>query len=425
MKRGFTLIELLVVIAIIAILAAILFPVFAKAREKARQTKCISNQRQIALAVQMYAQENNEILPQSSTFWSSIGVPTAVFACPSKKTLQNGYVFPDVWGGKSLGEMPSAESCVIVADGEMKSSSLIAGAQQNVAYIDQMDYDLRHDKNYIVGCADGHVQMLSAIGGPLLPTAVPSNNYGAIYDINAQNYADGASITTLKSAISGNLWGIGTWGPPSDRDSRFLQGTGTSTLVKYDPAFRYNSTLNIAGGSYYLNNISCPNYDSGGFTSFVVYKGAATFTDATFWGWTYMAPNLVPGIKSGKPADVIVGFSGDPAGRDDELYTGGKVFNDTNIHILATVHQNTYYSGLYKMYGDGAVLSMSTGAIGAANAHPAMYGDYRGPFLSNRDGSNAFVGKVAYAFLVGYRMSDSEVLNLMTAMKYKYGITTF
>jgi prepilin-type N-terminal cleavage/methylation domain-containing protein len=65
-RRGFTLIELLVVIAIIAILAAILFPVFAKAREKARQTKCTSNQRQIALAVQMYTQDNNETLPLAS-----------------------------------------------------------------------------------------------------------------------------------------------------------------------------------------------------------------------------------------------------------------------------------------------------------------------------------------------------------------------
>jgi len=53
--HGFTLIELLVVIAIIAILAAILFPVFSKAREKARQTQCINNQKQIATAVLMYA----------------------------------------------------------------------------------------------------------------------------------------------------------------------------------------------------------------------------------------------------------------------------------------------------------------------------------------------------------------------------------
>jgi prepilin-type N-terminal cleavage/methylation domain-containing protein/prepilin-type processing-associated H-X9-DG protein len=59
-RRGFTLIELLVVIAIIAILAAILFPVFAQAREKANQTACISNLKQLALGCMMYAQDYDE-----------------------------------------------------------------------------------------------------------------------------------------------------------------------------------------------------------------------------------------------------------------------------------------------------------------------------------------------------------------------------
>jgi len=60
MRRGFTLIELLVVIAIIAILAAILFPVFAKAREKARQSSCLSNIKQITLGALQYAQDYDE-----------------------------------------------------------------------------------------------------------------------------------------------------------------------------------------------------------------------------------------------------------------------------------------------------------------------------------------------------------------------------
>jgi prepilin-type N-terminal cleavage/methylation domain-containing protein/prepilin-type processing-associated H-X9-DG protein len=62
-RPAFTLIELLVVIAIIAILAAILFPVFAQAREKARQTTCLSNLRQVGLGLQMYAQDYDEVLP--------------------------------------------------------------------------------------------------------------------------------------------------------------------------------------------------------------------------------------------------------------------------------------------------------------------------------------------------------------------------
>ncbi len=80
-RSGFTLIELLVVIAIIAILAAILFPVFASAREKARQTTCASNEKQIAMAMLMYATDFDEYLPQdrpdyvdTSHYWSWDGV---------------------------------------------------------------------------------------------------------------------------------------------------------------------------------------------------------------------------------------------------------------------------------------------------------------------------------------------------------------
>jgi prepilin-type N-terminal cleavage/methylation domain-containing protein/prepilin-type processing-associated H-X9-DG protein len=62
-SKGFTLIELLVVIAIIALLAAILFPVFAQARESARQTTCLSNMRQVGIAVRMYVQDYDETWP--------------------------------------------------------------------------------------------------------------------------------------------------------------------------------------------------------------------------------------------------------------------------------------------------------------------------------------------------------------------------
>ena len=65
MKKAFTLIELLVVIAIIAILAAILFPVFAQAREKARQTSCLSNLKQIGLGLMMYTQDYDETYPMN------------------------------------------------------------------------------------------------------------------------------------------------------------------------------------------------------------------------------------------------------------------------------------------------------------------------------------------------------------------------
>jgi prepilin-type N-terminal cleavage/methylation domain-containing protein len=96
--RGFTLIELLVVIAIIAILAAILFPVFAQAREKARQASCFSNMKNLGLAVTIYAQDYDESLPmwhwarrsqpQPLIWYHAIKPYTknlGVFVCPSDK----------------------------------------------------------------------------------------------------------------------------------------------------------------------------------------------------------------------------------------------------------------------------------------------------------------------------------------------------
>ena len=89
-KRGFTLIELLVVIAIIAILAAILFPVFQKVRENARRSSCQSNEKQLALGVIQYVQDSDEAYPTESTPWQSSWIcivqpyikSYGVFKCP-------------------------------------------------------------------------------------------------------------------------------------------------------------------------------------------------------------------------------------------------------------------------------------------------------------------------------------------------------
>ncbi len=96
-RKGFTLIELLVVIAIIAILAAILFPVFAQAREKARATSCLSNLKQLGLGLIQYNQDNDEAFPRSQANtegWAEPIFPyvktAAVYKCPDDPSPQGG-----------------------------------------------------------------------------------------------------------------------------------------------------------------------------------------------------------------------------------------------------------------------------------------------------------------------------------------------
>jgi len=123
-RRAFTLIELLVVIGIIAVLSAILFPVFAQVREKARAISCLSNEKQIGLAAMQYIQDNDETYPfdqyydanNKQTTWQDMFMPYirqansgAVWSCPSFPTHQTVQIKPSYssapdgdtpWSGK-------------------------------------------------------------------------------------------------------------------------------------------------------------------------------------------------------------------------------------------------------------------------------------------------------------------------------------
>jgi prepilin-type N-terminal cleavage/methylation domain-containing protein/prepilin-type processing-associated H-X9-DG protein len=107
MRRGFTLIELLVVIAIIAVLAGILVPVLSSTREKARETSCSANLKQIVLAAKQYAQDYDESTPDNWWYYSPPNYATwmealnpyikntQVFICPSAPTSATAYGYPD------------------------------------------------------------------------------------------------------------------------------------------------------------------------------------------------------------------------------------------------------------------------------------------------------------------------------------------
>ncbi len=132
-RRGFTLIELLVVIAIIAILAAILFPVFAKAREKARQSSCLSNVKQVMLAFMQYKQDYDEKWPLmfwsgTTSRWEPFNVwwggeiqpyvkNSQIFICPSKSSdTICSYIYNIYLSGLADGTIPDPAQRIAIGD---------------------------------------------------------------------------------------------------------------------------------------------------------------------------------------------------------------------------------------------------------------------------------------------------------------------
>ncbi|MBU0610244.1 MAG: DUF1559 domain-containing protein, partial [Armatimonadetes bacterium] len=151
MRKGFTLIELLVVIAIIAILASILFPVFARAREKARQTSCLANVKQLVLGCNMYAQDYDEELPHDrldtdgsgaysagDTTWRTAILPYVknkqIYLCPSDKNPDGSAgVYTGSEGDYNQGAGYGMNVAHWAADGPANPSGVALGAVEDAS----------------------------------------------------------------------------------------------------------------------------------------------------------------------------------------------------------------------------------------------------------------------------------------------------
>ncbi|MFO7946502.1 MAG: DUF1559 domain-containing protein [Armatimonadota bacterium] len=212
MRRGFTLIELLVVIAIIAILAAILFPVFARAREKARQTSCLSNLKQIGLGLMMYATDFDDNLPAyhfgyiyeppvpGDTEWMQqdagrwqLGWPsciypyvknTQIFLCPSTTYNNRGVAYGMVRGAIVNGEyLDVTIDPTPLARLKKPAETLLIGEKRggNPQYILSGQYYVTradHNGGANFSFADGHAKWLKMMEGPIGdPWPAPNSSY--------------------------------------------------------------------------------------------------------------------------------------------------------------------------------------------------------------------------------------------------------
>lgn len=145
---GMTLVEILVTISIIAVLMGLLFPVFHQVREKGRQTTCLSNQRQIAMALLMEARENNEDFPPPAEMWNQLGLGPDVLVCPTGNKRPNSYAI-----NANLNSMSNSPTETILTGDAVPA---VAGG----AAASPTDYDRRHNGAFIASFLDGHAQLV-------------------------------------------------------------------------------------------------------------------------------------------------------------------------------------------------------------------------------------------------------------------------
>jgi prepilin-type N-terminal cleavage/methylation domain-containing protein/prepilin-type processing-associated H-X9-DG protein len=270
MKRGFTLIELLVVIAIIAILAAILFPVFAKAREKARQTSCLNNQKQIVLGITMYAQDHDELLPTADTVWGAISLDKGILQCPTAGSkIPIAYVYDDKLSGMALGEVPSASDMFVTAD----------GTNGNV--------ERRHGGKLICSFVDGHAEITTDPGSVMLVGNLEklSANSGSptifIYDttqpdlgkpaINLSTYIGGSNYTAVKAPLATSV---------GARGYVLFQST-TPNIAKMKAPFTGCTLTGLNSGAWQQNSPTLGGSNNGGIVEPNLQPQGGSVTD--FW----------------------------------------------------------------------------------------------------------------------------------------------
>ena len=252
-NKGFTLIELLVVIAIIAILAAILFPVFAKVREKARQTSCLSNEKQIGVAITQYVQDYDERFPLGAPGTNELGFSGEGWAGGVQPYIKSVNVFhcpddpgtPVTTGGLTKYPVSYAMNLVFgtrkISDLTAPSSTVMASEVVGVlAYIQYPDEGVSE--------VPGTAITLSATttGYPLHGCgATCGGNDGPGFDIYSSATKNNSVITGYTSGPDTNATG----GPQTRHDPATAPAAGSSMYLFADGHAKYLHGSAISSGT--------------------------------------------------------------------------------------------------------------------------------------------------------------------------------
>ena len=345
---GFTLIELLVVIAIIALLAAILFPVFAKAREKSFQTTCINNQRQLATAIGMYLQDNDAMffpnpvtMPWCSAIKNFTG-SSALYSCP---TQNNGasdaapnYGFNSHLFGQPEGNLGQPSLTIMTIDQNVART----GSNYVVTYFTSSEISNRHNNGTILSCVDGHIAYEQIPAGLDTRLALMSSN------ATRPAYVVGPPSPVIYGTIPGPITAVNYSGSNGQYGSAvynpmpagsYLTNTATATSIP-DYDFEFDMANYFSGNNCY---IAVNFFDPGGAQN-NVYVGNG---NGPTWSNAY---NSLTCSASG-------------AAKGEQLLYGNSAYTKVDASWMLKVLRGDFHVKM-ELLNNGTILSMTTTKTG-------------------------------------------------------------